>query len=163
MARLIGDIFVAAFDNDMLRAGNDQSAFNVAGGRMVMTTDAYVVSPLFFPGGDIGLLAVNGTINDIAMAGAAPLYMSASFVVEEGFPLADLQRIAQSMGAASRAADVPIITGDTRSSNAVRPTGCSYRRPASARLPRTSSFRETRRVRGMRSCFRARLAIMGWP
>ena len=114
MARLIGDIFVAAFDNDMLRAGNDQSAFAVAGGRMVMTTDAYVVSPLFFPGGDIGLLAVNGTINDIAMAGATPLYMSASFVIEEGFPLADLQRIAQSMGAASRAACVPIITGDTK-------------------------------------------------
>ncbi|HMK90198.1 MAG TPA: hydrogenase expression/formation protein HypE [Methylocystis sp.] len=114
MARLIADVFHAAFDNDWLRAGNDQSAFDVAGGRMVMTTDAYVVSPLFFPGGDIGLLAVNGTINDIAMAGAKPLYMSASFVIEEGFPLADLQRIAQSMGEASRAAGVPIITGDTK-------------------------------------------------
>jgi hydrogenase expression/formation protein HypE len=114
MARLIADVFHAAFDNDFLRAGNDQSAFDVSGGRMVMTTDGYVVSPLFFPGGDIGDLAVNGTINDIAMAGAKPLYMSASFILEEGFPLADLQRIAQSMGEASRAAQVPIITGDTK-------------------------------------------------
>ena len=94
--------------------GNDQSAFDIAGGRMVMTTDGYVVSPLFFPGGDIGSLAVHGTINDIAMAGAQPLYLSASFIIEEGFPLADLARIAQSMGDASRAADVPIITGDTK-------------------------------------------------
>jgi len=114
MARLIADIFHAAFDNDWLRAGNDQSAFDVAQGRMVMTTDGYVVSPLSFPGGDIGLLAVNGTINDIAMAGARPLYMSTSFIIEEGFSLAELQRIAQSMGFASRAAGVPIITGDTK-------------------------------------------------
>lgn len=114
MARLIADVFHAAFDNDWLRAGNDQSAFDIAAGRMVMTTDGYVVSPLFFPGGDIGKLAVHGTINDIAMAGAQPLHMSASFIIEEGFPLADLRRIAQSMGDASRAAGVPIITGDTK-------------------------------------------------
>jgi hydrogenase expression/formation protein HypE len=79
-----------------------------------MTTDAYVVSPIFFPGGDIGSLAVNGTINDIAMAGARPLYLSASFVLEEGFPLADLRRIAVSMAEAARAAGAPIITGDTK-------------------------------------------------
>lgn len=79
-----------------------------------MTTDGYVVSPLFFPGGNIGTLAVHGTINDIAMAGAVPLYLSASFIIEEGFPFADLERIAQSMGAASREAGVPIITGDTK-------------------------------------------------
>jgi len=114
MGQLIEDIFHVAFDNAWLRAGNDQSAFEVAAGRMVMTTDAYVVSPLFFPGGDIGSLAVHGTINDIAMAGARPLYLSASFIIEEGFPLADLKRIADSMGAASRAAGVPVITGDTK-------------------------------------------------
>jgi hydrogenase expression/formation protein HypE len=114
MARLIADVFHAAFDNDWLRAGNDQAAFDIAGGRMVMTTDGYVVSPLFFPGGDIGKLAVHGTINDIAMAGARPLHMSASFIIEEGFPLADLRRIAESMGEASRAAGVPIVTGDTK-------------------------------------------------
>jgi len=114
MGQLIEDIFVAAFDNEWLRAGNDQSAFEVAAGRMVMTTDAYVVSPIFFPGGDIGSLAVNGTINDIAMAGARPLYLSASFVIEEGLPLVELKRVAMSMADASRGAGVPIITGDTK-------------------------------------------------
>ncbi|AVT75084.1 hydrogenase expression/formation protein HypE [Rhodopseudomonas palustris] len=114
MAHLIGEIFHAAFDNPMLRAGNDQAAFEVAAGRMVMTTDGYVVSPLFFPGGDIGSLAVHGTINDVAMAGARPLYLSAGFIIEEGFAFADLKRIADSMAAASRAAGVPIVTGDTK-------------------------------------------------
>jgi len=114
MGQLIEDIFLEAFDNAWLSAGNDQAAFDVAAGRMVMTTDAYVVSPIVFPGGDIGALSVNGTINDIAMAGARPLYLSASFVIEEGFPLADLKGVADSMGRASRAAGVPIVTGDTK-------------------------------------------------
>lgn len=114
MGQLIEDIFHKAFDNDWLRAGNDQSAFSVPAGRMVMTTDGYVVSPLFFPGGNIGSLAVHGTINDIAMSGARPLYLSASFIIEEGFAFADLDRIAQTMGEASREAGVPIITGDTK-------------------------------------------------
>jgi hydrogenase expression/formation protein HypE len=114
MGQLIEGIFHKAFDNEWLRAGNDQSAFSVPAGRMVLTTDAYVVSPLFFPGGNIGSLAVHGTINDIAMAGAKPLYLSASFIIEEGFPFADLERIAESMGEASREAGVPIITGDTK-------------------------------------------------
>jgi hydrogenase expression/formation protein HypE len=114
MTQLIADIFHEALDNEWLRRGNDQSAFDVAGGRMVMTTDAYVVTPIFFPGGDIGSLAVHGTINDVAMAGAQPLFLSASFIVEEGFALADLKRIADSMGKAARAAGVPVITGDTK-------------------------------------------------
>ncbi len=114
MGRLIEDIFVSAFDNDMLRVGDDQASFAAPAGRMVMSTDGYVVSPLFFPGGDIGKLAVNGTINDIAMAGARPLYLTASFIIEEGFALADLKRVAASMGEASRAAGVPIVTGDTK-------------------------------------------------
>jgi hydrogenase expression/formation protein HypE len=115
MADLIAGIFRDAFANDFLEQGNDQASLPIpAGGRMVMTTDGYVVSPLFFPGGDIGSLAVHGTINDIAMAGARPLYLSASFIIEEGFPLADLQRIAASMGQASREAGVPVVTGDTK-------------------------------------------------
>lgn len=114
MAQLIADLFHAALDNEWLRQGNDQAAFDVAGGRMVMTTDGYVISPLFFPGGDIGSLAVHGTINDVAMAGARPLYLSASFIIEEGFPLGELKRIADSMGAAARGAGVPVITGDTK-------------------------------------------------
>jgi len=114
MVQLIADIFHDALDNEWLKRGNDQAAFDVAGGRMVMTTDGYVVSPLFFPGGDIGSLAVNGTINDIAMAGAQPLYLSASFILEEGFALTELKRIADSMGAAARSAGVPVIAGDTK-------------------------------------------------
>lgn len=114
MAQLIAEIFVKAFDNPLLARGNDQAAFDVPRGRMVMTTDSYVVSPLFFPGGDIGSLAVHGTINDVAMAGARPLYLSAGFIIEEGFALRDLARIAASMGDASRAAGVPIVTGDTK-------------------------------------------------
>ncbi len=114
MAQLISDLFHEALDNEWLRRGNDQATFDIAGGRMVMTTDGYVVSPLFFPGGDIGSLAVHGTINDIAMGGAQPLYLSASFIIEEGFPLVDLKRIADSMGAAARSAGVPVITGDTK-------------------------------------------------
>ncbi len=114
MAQLVEELFVAAFDNEWLAAGNDQAAFRVDGGRMVMATDAHVVSPLFFPGGDIGCLSVHGTINDVAMSGAKPLYLAASFVLEEGFPLADLKRIVESMARASREAGVPVVTGDTK-------------------------------------------------
>jgi hydrogenase expression/formation protein HypE len=114
MAQLIADIFHPELANEYLAQGNDQAEFDVPGGRMVMTTDGYVVSPLFYPGGDIGSLAVHGTINDIAMAGARPLYLTASFILEEGFPLADLARIAASMGRASREADVSVVAGDTK-------------------------------------------------
>jgi hydrogenase expression/formation protein HypE len=114
MAQLIADIFHDALDNDWLRSGNDQAAFDVTAGRMVISTDGYVISPLFFPGGDIGSLAVHGTINDVAMAGARPLYLSASFIIEEGFALIDLKRIADSMGKAARAAGVQVVAGDTK-------------------------------------------------
>ena len=114
MGQLIDEIFLPAFDNPWLRAGDDQAAFDAPPGRMVMTTDSFVVTPIFFPGGDIGSLAVHGTINDIAMAGARPLYLTASFIIEEGFALADLQRVARAMGEASRAAGVPIVAGDTK-------------------------------------------------
>ncbi|MCP4042058.1 MAG: hydrogenase expression/formation protein HypE [Gammaproteobacteria bacterium] len=114
MAQLIEELFVKHFDNDLLRQANDQAAFEVKAGRMVISTDGHVISPLFFPGGDIGSLAVHGTINDVAMSGAWPLYLSAGFILEEGFPLADLERIVASMGSAARAAGVPVVTGDTK-------------------------------------------------
>ncbi|HTR58061.1 MAG TPA: hydrogenase expression/formation protein HypE [Casimicrobiaceae bacterium] len=114
MAQLIEELFVRAFDNDWLRAGNDSARFPVSAGRMVIATDSHVVSPLFFPGGDIGCLSVHGTINDVAMSGAKPLFLAATFVLEEGFPLADLRRIVASMAAASHAAGVPVVTGDTK-------------------------------------------------
>lgn len=114
MAQLIDQLFLASFDNEWLAQKNDQASFSVSPGQMVMTTDSYVISPLFFPGGDIGSLSVHGTINDIAMSGAKPLYLSTSFIIEEGFPLADLQKIVASMAHAARHADVAIITGDTK-------------------------------------------------
>ncbi len=114
MAHLIEELFVRHFDNDLLRQGNDQATFDVPPGRLVMSTDGYVISPLFFPGGDIGSLAVHGTINDVAMGGAKPLTLSAGFILEEGFPLADLDRIVASMADAARDAGVPVATGDTK-------------------------------------------------
>lgn len=114
MAQLIGEIFLPEFDNPYLREGNDGARLPVEAGRMVMASDAHVVSPLFFPGGDIGCLAVHGTINDLAMMGAQPRWLSASFILEEGLPLIQLQQIARSMGRAAREAGVAIVTGDTK-------------------------------------------------
>ena len=114
MAQLIEELFVQAFDNEWLRQMNDQACFAVPAGRMVITTDSHVVSPLFFPGGDIGCLAVHGTVNDVAMAGARPLYLAAGFILEEGFPLSELKRIVLSMAGAAVEAGVPVITGDTK-------------------------------------------------
>jgi hydrogenase expression/formation protein HypE len=114
MAQLIEELFHKHLDNEWLQQANDQASFEVQSGRMVMSTDAHVISPLFFPGGDIGSLAVHGTINDVVMSGARPLYLSASFILEEGFPLVDLERIVASMGQAAIQAKVPVVTGDTK-------------------------------------------------
>ncbi|MCA9617470.1 MAG: hydrogenase expression/formation protein HypE [Myxococcales bacterium] len=114
MANLIHDLFSRAFDNEWLAQGNDFALLDLPPGRPVMTTDSYVVSPLFFPGGDIGKLAVHGTVNDLAMAGAEPLYLSAGFILEEGLPFADLERIVLSMAEAAHEAGVCIVTGDTK-------------------------------------------------
>ena len=115
-AQLIEELFARAFDNPALREGNDGAVLPAppAGHRLVLATDAHVISPLFFPGGDIGALSVHGTVNDVAMMGAQPLYLSASFILEEGLPLADLKRIVDSMAAAAREAGVAIVTGDTK-------------------------------------------------
>jgi len=114
MAQLIDEVFRAAFDNPVLDRGDDQAQLDIGAGRLAFTTDSYVISPLFFPGGDIGSLAVHGTVNDLAMAGAVPKWLSSAFIVEEGFPLADLKRIADSMGAAARAVGMQVVTGDTK-------------------------------------------------
>ena len=113
-AELIEHIFVPAFRNQALEAMADSSVLTLPPGRLAFSTDSYVVQPLFFPGGCIGDLAVNGTVNDIAMSGAQPLYLSASFILEEGFPIACLAAITERMGAAARAAGVVIVTGDTK-------------------------------------------------
>ncbi|MBT3968016.1 MAG: hydrogenase expression/formation protein HypE [Gammaproteobacteria bacterium] len=114
MAQLVDELFVRHFDNELLRQANDQASFEIPTGRMSISTDGHVISPLFFPGGDIGSLSVHGTLNDVSMSGAKPLYLSAGFILEEGYPLADLDRIIRSMAAASKKAGVPVVTGDTK-------------------------------------------------
>lgn len=114
MTQLIQQLFLPAFDNAFLRPMNDQACFSCTAGRMVISTDSHVITPLFFPGGDIGSLSVHGTVNDIAMSGAKPYYLAASFILEEGLPLADLKRIVDSMAQTSREIKIPIITGDTK-------------------------------------------------
>ncbi len=111
---LVGALFLEELGNPLLEPLADSALFQENGTRLAFTTDSFVVKPLFFPGGDIGELAVNGTVNDLAMSGARPLYLSAGFIVEEGFPTADLRRIAASMGAAAREAGVVIAAGDTK-------------------------------------------------
>lgn len=111
---LITGLMLPAFQNDILAQLNDGALLDIGGKRLAFSTDTYVVDPVFFPGGDIGELAVNGTVNDVAMCGAVPLFLSTGLVVEEGFAMADLQKILQSMGRAARAAGVKVVTGDTK-------------------------------------------------
>jgi hydrogenase expression/formation protein HypE len=114
MHQLIGKMFVPAFHNSLLEAQHDSSVFELAGQRLAFTTDSYVVHPLFFPGGDVGSLAVHGTVNDLAMSGARPLYLSAGFIIEEGLPMDTLWKIVSSMQHAAKHSGVQIITGDTK-------------------------------------------------
>ena len=111
---LIQSYFLPRFANPFLEKMDDSAVVDFPPGRLAVTTDCYVVDPIFFPGGDIGMLAVNGTVNDLSVQGAQPLFLSAAFILEEGFELADLERILISMARASREADVSIIAGDTK-------------------------------------------------
>jgi hydrogenase expression/formation protein HypE len=113
-AELIRDIFLPLFSNPVLDRLDDQAIFEIGGARIAFTTDSFVVKPLFFPGGDIGSLAVHGTVNDLAMGGARPIALSAAFILEEGFPTEDLRRIAASMAEAAKEVGVTIVTGDTK-------------------------------------------------
>jgi hydrogenase expression/formation protein HypE len=113
-ADLIDQIFLPAFKNPVLDKLDDQAVLTIEGARLAFTTDSFVVSPIFFPGGDIGRLAVYGTVNDIAMSGARPLYLSAAFILEEGLPVDDLRRVVESMRAAAEEAGVQFVTGDTK-------------------------------------------------
>jgi len=113
-AELLREVFLPAFANPVLAKLEDQASFELGGVRLAFTTDSFVVKPLFFRGGDIGSLAVHGTINDLAVGGAHPKFLSAAFILEEGFPMADLRRIVDSMAAAAARAGVTIVTGDTK-------------------------------------------------
>jgi hydrogenase expression/formation protein HypE len=112
--QLIERIILPQFRNELLEPLHDGAIFSLNGERVAFSTDSYVVSPIFFPGGDIGKLAVHGTINDLAMCGARPLYLSASFILEEGLPMEDFWRVVQSMRAAADSAGVKLVTGDTK-------------------------------------------------
>lgn len=114
MHRLLDSVFLPAFANEISSAQHDGASLEIRGARLAFTTDSFVVRPLFFPGGDIGTLAVNGTVNDLAMCGARPLYLSAGFILEEGLPLETLQRVVESMQRAAAEAEVLIVTGDTK-------------------------------------------------
>ncbi len=113
-AELIRDVFLPAFQNPVLERLDDQAIVNVNGQRLAITTDSFVVQPLFFPGGNIGSLAVHGTINDLAMGGATPLFLSAAFIIEEGFSIDELRRVVNSLRQAAADAGVPVVTGDTK-------------------------------------------------
>lgn len=123
-AELIEHLFLPAFRNPALEALADAAVLPRPAGRLAFSTDSYVVRPLFFPGGSIGDLAVNGTVNDLAMVGARPLVLSAGFILEEGFPLETLARVVQAMAAAASAAGVPVVTGDTKVVDRGHGDGC---------------------------------------
>jgi hydrogenase expression/formation protein HypE len=123
-AELLARCFLPAFRNEYLDRLDDGAVLDVGGARLAFTTDSYVVTPLFFPGGDIGELAVNGTVNDLAAAGSRPLYLSAAFILEEGFALLELERIAASMRMAAEAAGVLLVTGDTKVVDRGKADGC---------------------------------------
>lgn len=114
MHQLLDKIFLAAFTNPYLKTQHDGATISVTGTKFAFTTDSYVVHPIFFPGGDIGSMAVYGTVNDLAMCGAEPKYISAGFIIEEGFSMNDLWRVVQSMKAAAQKTGVQIVTGDTK-------------------------------------------------
>ena len=114
MHTLISKMFSTAFSNDILMQEHDSAQIDLPASKIAFTTDSYVVKPLFFPGSDIGALAVNGTVNDLAMSGAKPLYLSLGLIIEEGFAMQDLWRVVQSISAAAKTAGVKIATGDTK-------------------------------------------------
>jgi hydrogenase expression/formation protein HypE len=112
--RLTTDMLLPVFDNPILAALNDGAIFDLDGMRMAFSTDSYTVDPIFFPGGNIGDLAINGTVNDVSMCGANPLYLSVGLIIEEGFAVTDLEKIIRDMGIAAREAGVTVVTGDTK-------------------------------------------------
>lgn len=114
MHELLEGLLLPSFKNELLLERHDGATLNIAGARLAFTTDSYVVQPLFFPGGDIGTLAINGTVNDLAMCGARPLYLSSAFILEEGFPMESLRRVVESMRITAAEAKVQLVTGDTK-------------------------------------------------
>lgn len=142
---MFSQMILPLFDNGLLAKQDDGAVFEVPGGRMAFSTDSYTVDPIFFPGGDIGELAVNGTVNDVAMCGATPLYISVGLIIEEGMKIEDLRRILQSMARAAQKAGVRIVTGDTKVVPRERLTKFSLTPPGSDLFPSASMCRVTGR------------------
>ena len=149
-ANLLRDVFLPLFSNPVLDRLDDQAVLEIGGSRLAFTTDSFVVKPLFFPGGDIGSLAVHGTVNDLAMGGATPLYLSAGFIVEEGLPVETLQRVAASMAKAAAAAGRHASSRATRKlSNGARATEFSSTRRESESCRKAYVCPRIRRGRAM--------------
>ena len=163
MLQLVRELFARHLGNEYLAQGNDGALLPAPAGRLVLTTDSHVVAPLFFPGGDIGCLSVHGTVNDLAVMGARPLWLTAGFVLEEGFPLADLDRIAASMAHACREAGVMLVAGDTKVVERGKGDGVFITTAGVGVLESgMHAFRRPTRGRAMRCCSPARWATMAW-
>ena len=160
-AQLVHDLFLPAFSNEYLNKLDDQAVFEAGSARLAFTTDSFVVTPLFFPGGNIGELAVNGTVNDLAMSGALPLFLSAAFIMEEGFPMEDLSRVVYVDGAAAaRAAGVAIVTGDTKVVNRGSADKLFITTSGVGLLPNGVAISASNAARGMPLPSAAQLAII---
>jgi len=158
---LIERMFLAAFRNPALEPLHDGAVLEVPAGRLALSTDSYVVSPLFFPGGDIGSLAVHGTVNDLAMCGAQPLALTAGFVLEEGLAMDDLWRIVRSMAQAARDAGVNIVTGDTKVVDRGKGDGVFINTTGIGRVPEGVHIAPTRARPGDRLLLSGRIADHG--
>jgi hydrogenase expression/formation protein HypE len=161
-AELIDKVFLPAFSNPTLDKLDDQAVLTINGARLAFTTDSFVVTPIFFPGGDIGRIAVNGTVNDLAMSGARPLYLSAAFILEEGLAVEDLRRVVESMRAAAAEAGVQFVAGDTKVVN--RGKGdqigrASATRSSSAASSAITAWRSCRSVRTSNSAVSSKAIV----
>ena len=162
-AELVEQLFLPAFRNQTLETLSDAAVLPRVTGRLAFSTDSYVVRPLFFPGGSIGDLAVNGTVNDLAMVVARPLYLSAGFILEEGFSMEELSRVVHAMAAAAREAGVPVVTGDTKVVDRGHGDGCYINTAGVGEVDDQSSWLLPRCGRVTRSSSAGRSRTTAWP
>jgi hydrogenase expression/formation protein HypE len=159
--RLIQQVVLPAFRNDLLSPLHDGAILSFEAGRVAFSTDSYVVNPLFFPGGDIGKLAIHGTVNDLSMCGARPLHLSVGFILEEGFPMADFRRIVNSMGEAAANAGVTIVTGDTKVVDRGKADGIFINTSGVGVIPEGVDIRPSRAQAGDRIIVSGSIAVHG--
>ena len=163
MHELLEGLLLPSFGNDILLERHDGATLNIAGARLAFTTDSYVVRPLFFPGGDIGTLAINGTVNDLAMCGARPLYLSSALILEEGLPMETLRRVVESMRVSAAEAKVQLVTGDTKVVDKGKGDGIFINTAGIGVVEHDVSSRRERFVRATRFCSAETLAVTASP